>query len=124
MSDPNAAARSQIALGGFCRLADSFRHFRLTVAETNATLWSANHPPSCENPKRRRLARPWHAVDVYELVDPEFAIALRRLCRDYRGDLLGPLFLVLFTYSFRTLKSAAVYLEAQDRLRGLPSREP
>jgi hypothetical protein len=66
----------QVALGGFGRLADGFRHFTsLAVAEADAALLVADDDECCETETTAALDDLRDAVDCDELVD-KFAVAL------------------------------------------------
>ena len=66
----------QVALGGFGRLADRFRHFaRLAVAEADAALLVADHDQRGKAEALAALHDLGDAVDVDQLVD-ELAVAL------------------------------------------------
>ena len=66
----------QVALGGFGRLADRFRHFaRLAVAEADAALLVADDDERGKAEAPAALHHLGDAVDVHELVD-ELAVAL------------------------------------------------
>src|SRR5204862_8334103 len=60
----------QCTLGGFCRLADGFRHFaRLAMTEANAAFTVTHHHQGSETEAAATLHDLGDTVDVHQLVD-------------------------------------------------------
>ncbi len=88
MRPSRSGTRISVALGGFGRLADRFRHFaRLAVAEADPALLVADDDERGEAEAPAALHHLGDAVDVDELVD-ELAVALFAVASRVRGHLV------------------------------------